>query len=148
MAEREALSTGQVAELLRAAEAVRDSAYSPYSGVRVGAALLALDGRVFTGCNVENASYGLTLCAERSAASAAVAAGCRAWRAVAIASSPAEPMMPCGACRQFLAEFGLDLEVHVVGGKGARVAVGLDELLPRAFGPRDLPREGGVEGAP
>jgi cytidine deaminase len=139
MAEHDRLAPEEVGELERAAAAAANAAYSPYSTVRVGAALLAEDGRVFTGCNVENASYGLTLCAERVAAGAAVAAGSRRWRAIAIASNQDEPLMPCGACRQFLFEFG-DLDVHVVGAAGARLVTRLGELLPRAFGPRDLGR--------
>jgi len=137
MAEHERLAQGKIEELQRAAIAATKAAYSPYSTVRVGAALLAADGRVFTGCNVENASYGLTICAERVAATAAVAAGSRRWRAIVIATNLDEPLMPCGACRQFLFEFG-DLDVHVVGAGGACLAARLSELLPQPFGPRDL----------
>ncbi len=95
-----------VRRLLRRALAARRHAYAPYSHFAVGAALLTRSGRVFTGCNVENASFGLTLCAERAALAAAVAAGERRLVAVAVvAGGPAAPM-PCGACRQALAEFG------------------------------------------
>jgi cytidine deaminase len=140
MAEHERLAPERVEELERAAAAAANAAYSPYSKVRVGAALLAADGRLFTGCNVENASYGLTICAERVAAAAAVAAGSRHWRAIAITSNRDEPLMPCGACRQFLFEFGRDLDVHVRGAAGARLVARLSELLPRPFGPTDIGR--------
>jgi cytidine deaminase len=140
MAEHEHLAPERIEELHRAAAAAANTAYSPYSKVRVGAALLAVDGRVFTGCNVENASYGLTICAERVAAAAAVAAGSRTWRAIAITSNRDDPLMPCGACRQFLFEFGRDLDVHVRGAAGARLVARLSELLPRPFGPTDLHR--------
>ena len=93
MAEHERLAQGKIEELQRAAIAATKAAYSPYSTVRVGAALLAADGRVFTGCNVENASYGLTICAERVAATAAVAAGSRRWRAIVIPATATR--LPC-----------------------------------------------------
>lgn len=126
---------------MRLARAALRHAHSPYSGVRVGAALLAADGRVFTGCNVENASYGLTICAERTAVARAVSEGARRFAAIAIASSTKEPLMPCGACRQTLQEFAPDLRVLVVGPRGVLLERNLGALLPHAFGPRDLPRE-------
>lgn len=125
-------------ELLRRAHAARAQAYSPYSRIQVGAALLARDGRVFTGCNVENASYGLTLCAERSAVMKAVSEGAREFTAIAITTSLEHALMPCGACRQVLSEFAPSLRVIVAGTKGARAEARLDELLPRAFKPADL----------
>lgn len=123
---------------MRAAVQALDRAYSPYSNVRVGAALLGADGRVHAGCNVENASYGLTICAERSAVFKAVSEGERAFRAIAIATSLADPLPPCGACRQVLAEFAPKLPVVLVGAKGRRTRTTLAKLLPHAFGPDDL----------
>src|SRR5688572_5488525 len=93
--------------LVGAAWAVRLHAYAPYSKFQVGAALMAEDGRIFTGCNVENLSYSLTICAERVAIGAAIAAGVRKFLAVAIVADTAVPISPCGACRQVLAEFGV-----------------------------------------
>ncbi len=122
--------------LLAAAAEVAQRAHCPYSGYPVGAALLAADGRIFTGCNVENASYGLTLCAERNALTQAVAAGAREFRAVAVvAGGPAIPY-PCGACRQVLAEFcGPETPVHVaVRDRPETVqTLTLGGLLPHSF---------------
>lgn len=123
---------------MRLADEVRARAHSPYSRIQVGAALRARDGRVFTGCNVENASYGLTLCAERSAIVKAVSEGAREFTAIAITTSLERMMMPCGACRQVLAEFAPTLRVIVVGHDGGRVETTLAKLLPDAFGPLDL----------
>lgn len=121
----------------RALEALAN-AYSPYSRVQVGAALLGKDGRIFTGCNVENASYGLTLCAERSAIMKAVSEGAREFSAIAITTNRAKALMPCGACRQVLSEFAPKLRVLVVGTSGKRRETTLDALLPEAFKPSDL----------
>lgn len=132
-------------DLLRVAFAALELAHSPYSQVKVGAAILCDDGRIFSGCNVENASFGLTLCAERVAAVKAVSAGSTRFAAMAIASSLDRPMMPCGACRQFLSEFAPapsvpSLMIIVQGKQGAPFRAKLSELLPHAFGPGDLPR--------
>ena len=118
--------------LVEAARAAQQQAYCPYSHYRVGAALEAEDGRVFVGCNVENASYGLTVCAERSAVFTAVGSGARSFRRIVVATDSEPPGPPCGACRQVLAEFGGALEVESVGptqSKRWRLA----ELLPDAF---------------
>ena len=105
-------------------------AYAPYSNFAVGAALLAADGRVFTGCNVENLSFGLTQCAERVAIGSAVAAGVASFLGVAVVADTAVPISPCGACRQVLAEFGVPLVM--LANRSGRLEFRLEELLPRA----------------
>lgn len=106
-------------------------AYAPYSQFSVGAALLTTDGRIFCGCNVENLSYGLTICAERSAVFAAVAAGCQNFQKIAIVADTEEPISPCGACRQVLAEFHPAMEIILANFKGKSEQFILSELLPR-----------------
>lgn len=128
----------ELRRLVQAAITARDHAYAPHSHFYVGAALLMHDGRIIEGCNVENASYSLTQCAERVAATSAVMAGYRSFRAVAVASIGGA--MPCGACRQFLSEFGLDLLVITVDViDGSQQKRQLAALLPDAFSPSDIP---------
>ncbi len=120
------------AELIGRAREVMRHAHAPYSKFHVGAALEAADGRIFVGTNVESASYGLTICAERMALGAAVAAGARKFTRIVVTTAVDPPAAPCGACRQLLAEFGLDLEVISAGPKSERHWT-LGELLPAAF---------------
>ena len=120
------------AELVRRAREVMQRAYAPYSKFHVGAAIEADDGSVHVGCNVENASYGLTICAERMAVGAAIAAGKQRLRRVVVATAVEPPATPCGACRQLLAEFGMDMEVIAVGPRSERRCT-LRALLPEAF---------------
>lgn len=119
--------------LLEAAKAVQRLAYAPYSRYLVGAALETTSGEVFVGCNVENASYGLTICAERGAVMAAVGQGYTTFRRIVVVSSSEPPAPPCGACRQFLREFGTDLVVEAVGPSSKRQWT-IEALLPHAFG--------------
>jgi len=123
--------------VVAAARAALANAHAPYSRFRVGAALECEDGRVFVGANVENASYGLTNCAERVALGAAVVAGARRFRRVVVVTETHPPAAPCGACRQALAEFGLDTVVEAVGTTQTR-RWRLGDLLPDHFGPADL----------
>lgn len=125
--------------VVRQAREALERAHAPYSEFRVGAALEAADGRVFTGCNVESASYGLTLCAERVAVGAAIAGGARRFRRIVVSSETDPPAAPCGACRQLLAEFGLDLDVIAVGPASERRWT-LRALLPDPFLPESLDR--------
>lgn len=124
--------------LLAQARAASERAYAPYSRFRVGAAVLADDGRVFSGANVENASYGLTSCAERNAIFAAVFAGARTIVAIAIHTPTDAPTAPCGACRQVIFEFGPAAHIVSCCSGDAIHATSIGALLPDAFGPRDL----------
>ena len=121
--------------LIAAARAVREHAYAPYSHFQVGAAVRTAEGQVYTGCNVENASYGLTICAERAAVCAAMAAGARRIVAVAVVAGENAPTPPCGACRQVLAEFGPDMAVALAAADPAvpPLSTTLTDLLPLAF---------------
>lgn len=119
-------------ELVSAAREVREKAYAPYSKFQVGAALRTTSGRVFCGCNVENLSFGLTVCAERAAVFAAVAAGETSFEAIAVVADSIQPVTPCGACRQVLAEFSSDLKICSENLQGQRFESTIAELLPRA----------------
>ena len=120
-------------KLVEVAREVRLRAYAPYSRFLVGAALLSTDGRIFTGCNVENASYGATICAERTALVKAVSEGCREFEALALVTAERPPVTPCGMCRQVLAEFAPGLRVYLASTSGPHSTVSLARLLPRAF---------------
>src|SRR5437660_11989751 len=124
--------------LIDAARAVRLNAAAGFSGFKVGAALEAKDGRVFTGCNVENATYGLTVCAERVAVFKAISEGCREFVRVAVVADTADPTPPCGACRQILWEFGGDLEVILANLVETKARFRLAALLPHPFDARLL----------
>lgn len=131
--------TSDYSSLVQKAAEARQNAYAPYSKFLVGAALLCEDGSVYTGCNVENASYGLTNCAERTAIFKAVSDGKRRFRAIAIVLA-GEPS-PCGACRQVIYEFGKDIEVILASSdrlQGPHRVLSISELLPGAFGPENL----------
>ncbi len=129
------MSQPDTAALIETARKAADQAYCPYSNYPVGAALLAEDGRVFTGCNVENASYGLTICAERVAITGAVAQGARKFVALALAAGQDQPATPCGACLQVLVEFcPADMPVSFAPLSGGTVrTLPLGDFLPHAF---------------
>ena len=127
------LSEKETDRMVDAATSVRGRAWAPYSGYAVGAAILSADGCVHGGCNVENASYGLSVCAERHAVAAAIAAGARVFSALAVVTDSSPPASPCGACRQVLAEFG-DFPVILANLAGERKITSVGELLPNAFG--------------
>ena len=130
---------GGMKELIDAARAVRANAHAPYSRYHVGAAVRGASGKIYVGANVENASYGLALCAERSAVAAAIAAGEKRLAAVAVVTSTSPPAAPCGMCRQVLAEFADDaLPIALVNDAGERSDTTLGALLPHAFRSGDL----------
>lgn len=117
----------------------KEAAYCPYSKFRVGAAVLAQDGTVFKGCNVENACYNLGICAERTAMSKAVSEGHKNFKAIAIASDLADQFIsPCGGCRQFMREFGTNWDVYMSKPDGTYLKMSVGELLPVSFGPDQL----------
>jgi cytidine deaminase len=123
-------------KLFAAAAAARERAYAPYSKFRVGAAVLMEDGQITSGCNMENASYGLSVCAERHALAAAILKGSQRLAAVAIVADGSEPCPPCGTCRQVMAEFGApSVPVKFRNVAGDEQSKTLGELLPHAFGP-------------
>jgi cytidine deaminase len=129
----------ELASLIEAAKTARRDAYAPYSGFKVGAALLCPDGTVFTGCNVENVVFGETVCAEKTAVVKAVSDGRREFTALAVVCSGSEPCPVCGSCRQTLAEFGSELRIVSASVGGIRIVEAtLAELLPKAFTPETL----------
>lgn len=127
-----------IQDLIAAARAASAHAYSPYSRFRVGAAILTGDDQIVTGCNVENASYGLTICAERNAVFRAVGQGQTRIKAVVVYTPTPTPTAPCGACRQVIHEFGPEAQVVSVCDGPEVLRRALAELLPEAFGPADL----------
>ncbi|KAM9907357.1 hypothetical protein OXX80_004937 [Metschnikowia pulcherrima] len=133
------LSTGDVASLISAAQAARDLSYSPYSKFRVGCAILTTSNDIIKGANVENASYGAAICAERTAITRAVMDGHKSFRAIVISSDQQDPISPCGICRQVIREFGVDTPVFMTSADGKVVVEkSLAELLPMSFGPDNL----------
>ena len=132
-------------ELKAAAVVMLDRAYCPYSHFPVGAALECSDGTVFTGCNIENAAYGATICAERTAVAKAVSEGHRDFVRIVIAGRSADFCVPCGTCRQVLREFAPDMEVICLNGAGEELCLTLEDLLPHSFGPEYLAPGGSVE---
>src|SRR3989304_6951189 len=120
-------------DLLAEAKIVRKKAYAPYSNFKVGAAVLTIDGKIFTGCNVENSSYGLSICAERSAISNAISSGYKKFTKIAVVTDSEPPASPCGACRQVIFEFGDDIEVIMANLKGDIKIMKIDELLKDGF---------------
>ena len=120
----------QFTDLVRAASGARKQAYAPYSGFAVGAAVQCKSGAVFVGSNIENISYGLTICAERIAVASAVAAGQREFVAIAVVADTSEPIVPCGACRQFLAEFAPELIIVSATMRAGQKVENLSQLLP------------------
>lgn len=117
--------------LLAAAKAAREFAHAPYSNFKVGAALRGTDGRIYAGCNVENLSFGLTMCAERVAIGRAIADGTRDFVGLVVVADTATPVSPCGACRQVLAEFDPEMEIHLFTLRGETQRFSLKELFPR-----------------
>jgi cytidine deaminase len=132
------ISDSQLTTLKQAAIDASRNAWCPYSNFRVGAALLAADGRIFAGCNIENASHGLTICAERNAMGNAIGAGCREFEALLIFTATQKPTAPCGACRQVIIEFAPDIDVISVCEASDEIRVSIRELLPHNFGPHSL----------
>ncbi len=120
-------------QLIDAARNARGFAIAPYSRFRVGAALEATDGRIFTGCNVENATYGLTMCAERVAILKALSEGARSFRRLAVVADTRQLITPCGACRQIIWEFCGDIAVVLANEEGHSETLPMRDLLPRAF---------------
>jgi len=127
-----------VSRLLDAAQQARKRAYAPFSRFKVGAAVLTRSGRIISGCNVENSSYGLTICAERVALFTAIADGEREFAAIAVAAATKTLIPPCGACRQVISDLAGNIPVYIMNAKGKRQTYDLKTLLPKAFGPHHL----------
>ncbi|MBN1898552.1 MAG: cytidine deaminase [Spirochaetes bacterium] len=127
-----------IKKLINLAKDAQKNAHCPYSSFPVGAALLCENGNIYTGCNVENASYGLTICAERTAVFKAVSKGEKKFKAIAIVLFSDNFGVPCGACRQVLREFGTDMDVIMAKQTGEYKIMKLSELLPESFGPENL----------
>jgi cytidine deaminase len=125
-------------KLVSAALQARENAFAPYSKFKVGAALETVEGKIYTGCNVENATYGLTVCAERVALWKAISEGERKFKRIVVSSATERPATPCGACRQLLWEFGGDLEVILVNPQGYRESHLLSNLFPKPFDAKSL----------
>lgn len=125
-------------KLVKEAEMARKKAYTPYSKFKVGAAILCDDGKIFSGCNIENASFGLTICAERVAIFKAISDGSTKFKAIAVIGNTNKPCSPCGACRQVISEFGEDISLIMTNLKGEVKIKKIKELLPEAFGKNDL----------
>lgn len=120
-------------KLIAEAKMAREKAYAPYSNFKVGAAVLTTDGKIFTGCNVENSSYGLTICAERAAIFNAVSSGYKKFTKIAVVTDSEPSASPCGACRQVIFEFGDDIEVIMANLKGDIKIMKINELLKDGF---------------
>ncbi len=125
-------------ELVKAAIAAKEFSYSPYSHFRVGAAILSEDGRVFSGCNIENVSYGATNCAERTAIFKGISEGVKSIKAIAITSDEEDFTYPCGICRQVICEFGRGIDIILVNNKGETKRSSIEELLPNSFSKETL----------
>ncbi len=128
-------------ELIRRAREARENAFSPYSNVKIGAAVLTSDGKVFTGCNIENSSFGLSNCAERTAVFKAVSEGHRRLAVIAIVGESEDFTKPCGACRQVLIQFGSKMRVVRSGLDGSRSELRIGDLLPEAFNPTSMAKK-------
>ena len=120
-------------KLIEAAQKAKENSYSPHSKFRVGAAIITQSGKIYTGCNIENSSYSLTICAERTAIFKAVSEGQRKFAAIAIVTDLKDPIPPCGACRQVLMDMAGDIDVIIAGNKGDNIVYKLSKLLPMPF---------------
>ncbi|KAK6461921.1 cytidine deaminase-like protein [Scheffersomyces coipomensis] len=118
--------------------AAKDLSYSPYSNFRVGCTLITESGTYISGANIENASYGACICAERTTISKALLEGHKKLKVIAISSDDKDPISPCGICRQFIREFGVDIPIYMFGNSGQFIKVYLEDLLPLSFGPENL----------